>query len=519
MKEGTQSILLEAIRKVFCIIYCRVSSQKQVDEGHGIDSQELRCRTYAKLKGYEVIGVVKEEAVSGNDPDRMKEVFDILDELPAGIEVVVVVDDIKRFSRDVRLHFDLKDQITERGARLESPSFNFEATPEGEFIETIIAAQAQLERKQNRRQVINRMKSRLELGYWCFPDTLPGLKYVKEPLHGKVMRKDEPWASIITEMLEGYAKGRFPNQEDIRQFLQTKQIFGKRTIGKNYPRRLLDRSLFYAGYIEYKTWDVTQRKGHHDNLISFETHLKIQERLKGGLRTVARKDIKADFPLRGFVVCDLCNIKLTAQWPTGNGGKYAYYWCRNKDCTMYGRTITKSKIEGELEVIIKDLKVSKKIIALSQANLVKKWEEKMKDVVGRYQSLQQDIASNEKLIRDLADRAATSISTTAVQTYEQRIEELENTNLALKEKSKDFKPDNFSFRTATAIVADFLQNPMEQWQKPDLKSKHRVLQVCFKAPLRYHKETGFRTTDFSLTYAFISGKQIPEVIDSGHGGN
>jgi len=36
------------------IIYCRVSRTKRKIEGSGLESQEHRCRRYAKLKGYKV---------------------------------------------------------------------------------------------------------------------------------------------------------------------------------------------------------------------------------------------------------------------------------------------------------------------------------------------------------------------------------------------------------------------------------------------------------------------------------
>src|SRR5690606_40108499 len=39
------------------LIYCRVSSTKQKLEGHGLDSQELRCRQYAAQHGYQVEAV------------------------------------------------------------------------------------------------------------------------------------------------------------------------------------------------------------------------------------------------------------------------------------------------------------------------------------------------------------------------------------------------------------------------------------------------------------------------------
>ena len=43
------------------VIYCRVSSDRQVKEGHGLDGQELRCRKYSDEHGYEVAAVFRDE--------------------------------------------------------------------------------------------------------------------------------------------------------------------------------------------------------------------------------------------------------------------------------------------------------------------------------------------------------------------------------------------------------------------------------------------------------------------------
>lgn len=40
--------------------------------------------------------------------------------------------------------------------------------PKGQFVETVIAAEGQLERLQNRRQTLQKMKARLERGYYMF---------------------------------------------------------------------------------------------------------------------------------------------------------------------------------------------------------------------------------------------------------------------------------------------------------------------------------------------------------------
>lgn len=197
MRLLERTILEIKIMKIRAIIYVRVSSQRQVDEGHGLAGQEKRCRDYAKSKGYEVIGVFKDEGVSGGIADRagMKEVQKELEKYKHESEKsVVIVDDIKRLARDVEAHFELKRAIYTRNAVLESPSHRFEETPGGKFVETMLAAHAELERNENTIQVINRMKARLEGGYWPF--MLPfGLINKKDAIHGKLATPREPYAS------------------------------------------------------------------------------------------------------------------------------------------------------------------------------------------------------------------------------------------------------------------------------------------------------------------------------------
>ncbi|OQY67100.1 hypothetical protein B6D29_02300, partial [Microgenomates bacterium UTCPR1] len=168
------------------IIYCRVSSKKQVEEGHGLEGQENRCRQYANGIGYEVVKVFREEGISGGITDRpgMKKLLAFLDKNKGGF--VVVIDDIKRLARDVIGHFQLREAIYSRNASLESPSHKFEETPTGKFIETVLAGASELERSQNAQQVKNRMKSRLEAGYWCFRSPPRGLIYTLNKVHGKL---------------------------------------------------------------------------------------------------------------------------------------------------------------------------------------------------------------------------------------------------------------------------------------------------------------------------------------------
>ena len=192
------------------LIYCRVSSTKQKTVGSGLDSQEHRCRLYAAQKGYEVEKVFSDDKTGAGDFMKRAGMKALISYLNTNdhTQYVVIFDDLKRLARDTMAHFQLRYTLADYGADVECLNYTFEDTPEGEFMETIFAAQGQLERKQNRRQVLQKMKARVENGYWLFAPSV-GYQYVKAKGGGKVLAKKEPFASIVTEALEGFASGRF----------------------------------------------------------------------------------------------------------------------------------------------------------------------------------------------------------------------------------------------------------------------------------------------------------------------
>ena len=84
---------------------------------------------------------------------------------------------------------------------------------------------------------------------------------------------------------------------------------------------LLNRPVF-ADYVEASDWSVTLRKGYREPLISFQTYRIIQGRLDGKARAPARKNLSADFPLRGAAVCGHGGTPLTACWTMGTYLRY-----------------------------------------------------------------------------------------------------------------------------------------------------------------------------------------------------
>ena len=495
-----------------CVIYCRVSSRKQLTEGDGLNGQEKRCHDYAVLKGYAVRGVFREEAVSGGSENRpaMQTMLTFLDQQHG--EVVVIVDDLKRFARDVELHFDLKLALMQRGGRLESPGFRFEDSPEGKFIETIVAAQAELERNQNKRQVVGRMKARLERGFWTFM-VPPGYKYEHDPVNKSVLIVDEARAGVVKEALEGFGTGRFASPSEVMKFLASQGFWGadKRPRPSVYLGQIktMLHCVLYAGYLEYKPWDVSLRKAFHPALISLDMHFRIQRRLLDRAPTLSRADRNADFALRNLAACQTCGRLLTASWSRGRSRRYPYYHCQERRCGEYGRTIARDRLEGQFERLLQTLATSDDTLNILKMRALEIWghkEERQADV--RAQS-RQALRMLEVELRDLADKLASTRSEIVTQTLEARIEDRTRERALILEQEPSPVTQATDVGTAFETARNVLKNPYQIWKEGDLDMKRVVTRLAFTTPLPYDRKTGFGTTSLSLPYLLCARFRTP----------
>ena len=487
------------------VIYCRVSSQRQVDEGHGLESQEKSCRSYADSKGYVVDVVFHEGAVSGGDFDRPK-MNKLLEYLTLNDdEFVVIFDDISRLARDVSVHMLLVHAIRDTGAEIDCIGTVVGSdTPSDILIETVIAATKEHERRVNRLQVMKRQQARLEMGYWVFCQP-PGYVYKRHPVHGKLLHRDEPNASIIIEAMEGYANNRFITQEDVRCFLEAKGYKATKKSTKPHAetvKRMLTKSL-YAGIVKYEKWAVEAVDGHHEPLITKEVYFKIQDKLLG---KVKRYDggKGADFPLRGFIQCAECSEYMTASWSTGRNKKHPYYRCKNKNCSCGNKSIKRKSIEGDFLELLKGAKLQAPLIDLLKAITKELFNERIKESRLGKKVAEKEILGLDKDISSLVDKLSTASSNNVANAIERSIDEKEQYKNILQRKYSKTNKGEINFETAANGVLDFIGNPYEAWESGDLLQKSRIQRLVFIRPLKYSKSKGFGTAEMSLPFS-ISG--------------
>ena len=490
------------------LVYCRVSSERQVNEGHGLDSQEARCFQKAQDLNLPIAEVFRDAAISGGLFQRpaMNKLIAFLDKHP-NEKFVVIFDDLKRFARDVQVHMLLKTELVrKRKVRLECLNFKFEESPTGRFIEVVMAAGAQLEREQNKEQVVNKMKARLEAGFWAFCPP-PGLKFVKDGTKGQILRPNAPQAVIFKQAIEKYRDFELNTLEEMQEFIlsQYKLLGINKTLSLNGVKRILTNVL-YAGCIIYEPWDIPLKKNAHEGFISYETYLAVQDRLKNSSRPRIRQDQSKDFPLRNYVLCCACRKEMTAAWFKGRKEMYGYYLCKQKGCPMSNKIYKAGKIEGDfLERLYGNLP-SREIINLAEQVIIDLWESKRKNETQIKAGVEAQIKNLEEKNKTLMERITKTSNDGLVVEYERVIA---NNVAEIKNLQKELNKTKYSqdgFQTAVRVVFDYLANPTEQWESRNYARQRLLLGMLFEEKLVYNRFTGFQTAQIPFMHRIIGTK-------------
>ena len=419
---------------------------------------------------------------------------------------MVIFDDLKRFARDIEFHIKLRRAFKSRGAQIECLNFRFDDTPEGRFIENVLAAQGELERDQNSRQTLQKMQARMRSGYWSLSCPI-GYRYESQRGQGKVLVRNEPLASYITEAFEGFASGRFQTQAEVKRYFESCPEFPKSKRGSVTSQRVADifSRPIYAGYIVHEGWEIDWVKGHHEPLISLDTYNRIQGRRSQARVAPVRSNVNEDFPLRGFVVCDDCGEPYTACWSKGNLKRYPYYLCFNKDCESYRKSIPRAKLEDEFASLLHHLQPTEKLLTLAKAMFHQAWEVRKKQADERRNTLEEKVRRLDKQVGDLLDRVVNADSPTVIAAYERKIKTLEKERLIMEEKLSNQATQKDTQGVLFEHAMGFLANPWNLWETGQYYLQRMVLRLAFTDRISYSRKSGLRTPKTTLPFNMLGG--------------
>lgn len=316
------------------LIYCRVSTEEQAgDERHSMKTQLRLCeRGIEESKVFKLAddGIYKDPGKSATNMNRPG-LQDMLIRIQEDKSIkAVFIQDTDRLARNAGDHLTIKALLRKHAVELVSVSQpGLEDTPEGNFMDLIIAGVNQLQSQITSRKTLKSMEQKYKDGWW--PTRAP-MGYFNsgtpEDDKKRIITTDTVRAPLIAELFKLYATGDY-------SLIELRDLFYKKGLVSGAGKRIamskmfeLIKCHFYYGSMH---WRGLTDRGKHEAIITKELFDKCQRVTEENNRYACRRR-KYNFLLRGFIFCNHCGQRYTAEHNLKK--KLSYYHCNRRSEKM-----------------------------------------------------------------------------------------------------------------------------------------------------------------------------------------
>jgi site-specific DNA recombinase len=348
------------------VIYTRVSTEDQKENGFSLQDQERRIRKYCNEQGFEIIAHYQDDysAKDFNRPQFQKMLSDLRDKRIKPSHLICLRMD--RYSRNLEETIIMTKVLKELKVEVYFIEGNVDlSTPESSILYMLSALLPQVENERRGLNTKQGMRQALRQGKWMWQAPKG---YSNNKLNKTIYPNDE--AKYIKQAFLEVSYG-IKSPDMVRKELNS---VGFKCSKQSFYKLLKDA--FYTGKILVKAWkDEPEQivKGIHEAIIDDDLFEIVQNILNGRKRKQPKKSkLKALFPLRGHLICKRCGNNLTASSSKGSTKKYDYYHCQH-GCK---ERISAKLANTEYEKLLASLVVNKEISELYTEALKDVYEQK-----------------------------------------------------------------------------------------------------------------------------------------------
>jgi site-specific DNA recombinase len=186
------------------VLYCRVSTRKQVAVGVGLEAQEARCRAHCVAHGWSVVGCFSDDGISGREGlEGRPGLTAALETVKATPGAVLVAYSLSRLARRQRLVWHLLDDREGLGIPFSSATEAFDtASPMGRAMLGMVAVWSALESDLASERTIDALEAVRERGTKL---GAPGMVERKAPDGARVV--DPAKLETVRRLQARYAAG------------------------------------------------------------------------------------------------------------------------------------------------------------------------------------------------------------------------------------------------------------------------------------------------------------------------
>lgn len=445
-------------RRKRAIIYCRVSTDKQEQDGESLDYQEEKCRQYADLHDLDVILVLR-EAKSGYIHYSLRDQLTLARQMIRdGLADMIIVWDLRRFSRNFVHSAMIFEETESVSAEIISVSENIDNSLTGKLIRSILAWSAESEREKlveyANRHWQARLASNLPMGSgrapygWQWGDVEKTFYMVNKEeaairisIFEMFVELDMSLRAIAHKLTEdGIAKPAMArgipvkhtgwNASTLHALLTDEVNIGILTICKNTIAQTPE-----GGKKKLPNANIKKIEGGIPAIVDMDMFERAQTKLKTNKSDKSHPHRNPeDFLLKGHMICKACGHRMAGRYNSfsedGKIHSYAVYACTNhrnkydacpeqstirtnridemvwEDCCRVFerldviRDAIASNIQQSIENLLEDT-AGKRLIAQAQEEIAFAKEERAKHAEGSYtyRLISQDIVEKEDTLR------------------------------------------------------------------------------------------------------------------------
>ncbi len=378
------------------IIYARVSSKDQENEGFSIPAQLKLLKEYASKNNFIIVEEFTDiETAKKAGRTQFNRMLEILKE-NKNIKHVLV----EKTDRLLRNLFDnalLGDLIEKQDIIIhlvkENVILNKDSKSNDKLIFGIKVLLAKNYIDNLSEEVKKGMTEKASQG--IYPSSAPyGYLNVRE--NGKSLIKVDPQAApFVQKMFELYSTGTYSLLTLRKKMVADGMIYRN---GKNFYTSTVETILkneFYVGVFYWK--NKKYENATHVPLISPELFQRVQNVLINPRKSKSKKGL---FPYTNFISCGICGCALTAELKKG---KYIYYHCTGSKGNCKKNYIRQEALEAQFIALLSQIKITDEV----QEIVLETMRQSLKDKIEYHNNLVEGLERQIKLLQKRVDQAYT----------------------------------------------------------------------------------------------------------------
>lgn len=338
--------------KVF--LYIRVSSEEQAKHGYSLDAQEDALKDFCEKNHHVVLGVYRDEGISGRKPyTKRPAMVQLLRDLERIKPDIILFTKLDRWFRNIKEYYKVQDILDRNKVYWKAINEEYDtSTASGRLYVNIKLSIAQDEADRTSERIRDVQQQRIAQGKWLSGHTPWGYRVVD----GRIAFTED--IDKVKDLLQHFLT--YHSTTETIRYISAK--YGK--IYNHYTINLLLRNTLLKG--EYRG-----NKAYCEPIISVQEWDKIQAILSSHPR---QAPTQRHYLFTGLIRCPRCGRKMSSAYQH----KYSYYRCNYRVDCDFRKLINQERLESWLlDNIEEDFKVNVTMKAPKKEN-PKKYREQLK---------------------------------------------------------------------------------------------------------------------------------------------